>query len=771
MARQSQVSEFNTFVKGLYTEASPLTYPEGTAIDLDNFELNKDGSINRRLGIDLEVGGTQVSTNTSSNTFDQNATSKFIWDNVGGDASSKYLVVQVGNELLFFDATKDVASTSYVGKHVVSGGSKKLQYSFAQVDGLMVVATGSSNLLAFDTPNGSTFEPIEYRLKVRDVFGVEDTSPDGTDWRSSENVSRRQIGAANPSPAHLYNLRNMSWSPFRYSQVTLLWDAIQIFRNASKANVWPSYADNVNAALFPDANNKEDRNSDRFVASSLLASPSGNFEAPNGYFIIDLFNRGASRYEGISRLDESQGTYTYKLEEGSLPVDRTPDGVRVVASYAGRMWYSGFSGEVIGGDKHSPKLSSYVMFSRLIEDPSDLGSCHQKGDPTSKDFSELLDTDGGFIRVDGAYNIKALVPVADNLLIMAENGVWALLGGSGYGFTATDYKVVKVSSVGILGKNSWAVVDKSVLFWAKDAIYQVNPDQYGDLVSNDITTNVIGGFYNNIPSSYRESCEGIYNAYEGKVVWVYSGDGNVTHELVLDVTLGSFYKSTYNNPDGVEIIGLYEPVTFILNKETSNVVVGSNNILAAADNVVASITTSTDSNKNTKYVVVNTSGGLATVSFASKHNTQFKDWSSLEGGGLDAAAYLVTGYISGGDYQRSKQVPYVTFHFTRTEDGFEEVDGDIIPTNQSSCIVQAQWEWANSEKSGRWGRPFQAYRYKRFYMPETLFDSYDNGFSTIVTKNKIRGKGKVISFLIKTEESKDCKLLGWSMLTDISTRV
>jgi hypothetical protein len=111
-------------------------------------------------------------------------------------------------------------------------------------------------------------------------------------------------------------------------------------------------------------------------------------------------------------------------------------------------------------------------------------------------------------------------------------------------------------------------------------------------------------------------------------------------------------------------------------------------------------------------------------------------------------------------------------HFRRTENGVVTDDnGDLVPANQSSCMVQAQWEWANSSNSGKWSRPWQAYRYKRAYIPANGADPYDTGFYTIVSKTKIRGFGKVLSLYISTEPEKDCKLLGWSTFFGIETDV
>jgi len=44
----------NTFIKGLYTEASVMTYPENTSSDELNFDLLIDGTRRRRRGIAYE---------------------------------------------------------------------------------------------------------------------------------------------------------------------------------------------------------------------------------------------------------------------------------------------------------------------------------------------------------------------------------------------------------------------------------------------------------------------------------------------------------------------------------------------------------------------------------------------------------------------------------------------------------------------------------------------------------------------------------------------
>ena len=62
MANIKEDVQNNTFVQGLITEASPLAHPKNASSDEINFKLNRDGSRDRRLGIDFEDGFVLNST-------------------------------------------------------------------------------------------------------------------------------------------------------------------------------------------------------------------------------------------------------------------------------------------------------------------------------------------------------------------------------------------------------------------------------------------------------------------------------------------------------------------------------------------------------------------------------------------------------------------------------------------------------------------------------------------------------------------------------------
>ena len=56
-------------------------------------------------------------------------------------------------------------------------------------------------------------------------------------------------------------------------------------------------------------------------------------------------------------------------------------------------------------------------------------------------------------------------------------------------------------------------------------------------------------------------------------------------------------------------------------------------------------------------------------------------------------------------------------------------------------------------------------------MPEGAGDSFDDGNSVVVTKNKVRGNGKAISINIRSEEDHDLHLYGLSMVVGINGNV
>jgi len=183
--RQEARKQFFNFVGGLNTEASPLTFPENTAKDLSNVDLDRDGSLRRRRGMDFEVGGGYSTTTFTDAVLNGLAVSTHEWISVGGNDTQNFLVVQIGGVLYFHKLGADVLSTSVIGsidlapirthadydKEVVSADSAK---------GKLFVVNKylSPSYIQYDADTNA-FTGVKLTIKIRDIDGIDEqvTSP------------------------------------------------------------------------------------------------------------------------------------------------------------------------------------------------------------------------------------------------------------------------------------------------------------------------------------------------------------------------------------------------------------------------------------------------------------------------------------------------------------------------------------------------------------------------------------------------------------------
>jgi hypothetical protein len=775
MARSSAAIEINKFIAGLISDANPLTFPDNASLEEENFILNIDGSRERRLGLDFEETYSEITTTVADASTTEPAFSSYKWDNAGGDPDKSLLVIQIGTEVKFFDLDSVPISSGLLYTYDFSSADATQNFAYAVVDGILVVTTGIKQVTTFEYTSPSTITVVTTNLLVRDFFGVEDVI-------SVNLYDRLDVRPSSTTNAHTYNLRNSSWAIPRAngSTSTTPDDMITTFY-ANSSSKFPSNSDNTNFAFYADTSQATEKTLERFWPSDLVKNPRGSIPAPTGYFIIDALERGTSR---LAKEAELRATYTQlDYSVSTLPLDKTPGGATCVSEFAGRVFYAGFSGEVDTGDARSPRMSSYLLFSQVVRSVADVNKCFQEGDPTSKEAPDVVATDGGFIRINEAYGIQALINVGTSLLVLAKNGVWRVAGGSDYGFDATNYIVERITDHGIVSLDSIVVVDNTVMFWGQDGIYHVRIAENGAWVSQNITYGKIQNLYSAIPIADKRKAKGLFDNFERKVHWIYYNrlsDTAETKELILDFNLGAFYLNAIKQFTGSSLPRLLAPFTvnpYTISITTTPVVVNTEQVQVNGEDVVYPIPNVLPNTiKEIGYLVVTEITPVVKYSFAFFRNEKFRDWYSIDDAGVDAAAYVVTGYLAEGpggkDYARSKGVPYLFVHTRRTENGFEEdINADLIPINQSSCKVQARWEWASSANSNRWGNEFQAYRYKRLYFPEDALDTFDIGFETIVTKNKLRGKGKVLSLKFSTEPYKNLHLYGWSLVMSIAGNV
>ena len=193
-------------------------------------------------------------------------------------------------------------------------------------------------------------------------------------------------------------------------------------------------------------------------------------------------------------------------------------------------------------------------------------------------------------------------------------------------------------------------------------------------------------------------------------------------------------------------------------------------VVAGPDDVILDLGGRQSATTELIYITVVEVSPTISYTFSSYRDTDYLDWKSSDGLGVDAEAVMITGYISGGDFYRDKSVKYIQCYFEQTESLFEVSGDDFVLVNPSSCRVQAQWNWSNSVNSGRWCSEFEVYKFKRHYMEDDSTSIFNTGNRVVVTKNKLRGYGKVVSIKFRTKPGHDLKLYGWSMLVSVESK-
>jgi hypothetical protein len=114
--------------------------------------------------------------------------------------------------------------------------------------------------------------------------------------------------------------------------------------------------------------------------------------------------------------------------------------------------------------------------------------------------------------------------------------------------------------------------------------------------------------------------------------------------------------------------------------------------------------------------------------------------------------------MGGNGPARAKVGQYLTVYMKRTESGF---DASVNPLNQSGCQMQSRWDFTDNSYPGKWADDVQVYRQLRPFFVNAGA-AFDDGYPLVISKNKLRGRGKAVQFKFASEAGKDMKIVGWT---------
>lgn len=798
MPRNAAKKTNKDFRAGFVTEATGLTYPENSLQDVDNCDIEVQGVVRRRLGLDQESNAYYVAAGQLSR--DDIAVTWHIWDGPGNNPDLRFLVVQVGNylEVLDYTATPissvpaidsvvagsrafDISSAGvfdFTQKGFVNGssvaerdmageqtrlssasGAGKLWFTSSAVVPFYLAYVPATKLIevrAVGQGVEETTTPYDPKMRIRDFNGIED----------GLELSERPLVL---SDEHAYNLRNQSWRI-----------KMRVAEDEDTTDVEDTLDDTIDSGAYPSNwdilwSTRQTAGAEWYMVGvldpgNLLEQDPANAQAPRGHFFLDVLS-GTRDNKAHQHVSDEPPTDAALIDFNGKYDENSRSGFRACAFFSGRFWLS--------GDETS-KRPNGIYFSQILRSPEDSGKFYQRQDPTSENFTDLLATDGGVIYLPEAHNIQSLVPYGPGLCVFAQNGVWFIYGGEG-GFTATNFAVEKISNTGTISKESIVRTDKIILYWSENSIYAVAlPDRGIVPVVQDIASNTIFSFYNGISRAARARSTGCFDHISKKVFWCYLDQDSYSYPsqqsaynkmLILDERSGAFTKYSFaiDADTGFYIGPAFPQPTGVAPQSATeeNVAISTGDlVLVGTEQVVVNNVSISISDFINNIKVILLDGATDGLVFAEFYDRNFRDYNLFTS--MDATSYrsyFLTPPATLEDCQVYKKAVYVHSFFERTETGFEiDLNGNLVATYPSGCTMQAHWDWHNTNAGNRWTNPQRAYRYRVPYSPTGVGDDYDTGAGIVYSKLKARGRGRALSLLYDSEDFKDFQCLGYSVL-------
>lgn len=700
MARSVGSTVENNFTRGLITESTGVNSPENSVSDSMNVFYDRKGRAGKRKGIELEPEFQWNSTPVVG------AKSEYVWETVSDNTSLDFVVSQVGSILYFFESSGNIPLSQARKSFTVNLLTNKIGVftdaqvrdtpcSFTSGRGYLFVAHPNCNTVyvSYDTTTDSvSVSPI--LLQIRDFEGVNDGLP----------LTTRPTTL---TPAHRYNLLNQGWDAKSYATPGPVRDVLPaVFEDRgyypSNRDVWWYFL-----TAQPEAGLEYFDTSNAAMARIDLW---GNTPASKGHFIMSAFDSNRNVIAATS---------------GVLEYSSNGQRASCVAFYAGRVFYSGIG---------RSGFSQNVYFSQIVERDEQMALCYQSNDPTSREISDLLDSDGGVIEVQDVNTIYDMRVVGDSLIVFASNGVWSISGSDNGAFRATDYKISKISNFASISRSSIVMVSGTPIWWNYEGIFTLTKSDVG--LTNDVTsltTQTIQTFYDDIPQVSKRFSKGVFNDQERLIYWLYSSvdSAEYTYDrvLVMDASTGAFYVYTIPILPERAVAGLVSVRSTGVSRSIDTVTTSTNDpvVVTGGDQVILSmIDAFTVGDKVLKLLTL---GSGNQVSFSEIYSEDYLDW------GQNYDAEFTTGYRIRGELLKKSQTNYLTV-----------ITEDVI---NSSSYMQPLWDYSNNQDSGRYGNPQQIYRNR-------LHRDYQR------SRLKVRGNGYSLQFRFFGEQGKPFVIIGWA---------
>jgi hypothetical protein len=444
-----------------------------------------------------------------------------------------------------------------------------------------------------------------------------------------------------------------------------------------------------------------------------------NVPKPTDFLSQDANNPTAYWYNSIS-IARSIGT-------GPITV-----GPKAIEFHEQRLWYAGVPDSA---------WADYVFFSQVATTDREYNRCHMEADPTDPNVNTLVGTDGGYIVIPEIGNVIKMLSTQSSLLIFSDEGVWEVTGTRNGAFSADNMNVRKITDAEATSPYSPLKITNQVMYTSAKGIFMIAPNQFtGLLEANNISENRLQTAWNKIGATYQPLVKTVYDDAKKKVYVMHGGSGNqrssgapavstkgryVNTMFILDLRTGSWAKYEFRSGTSIGILNAFA--------------------ISGADD--------SESTQKIKFIC---QLAASTIEICDFNQTAYVDFDGSE----SPLPYMLTGWDNIGDFQQRRQAPIITVYAKRTETGYTATGGGWDADNESSSLLTAYWDWTDDSVSGKIGSQNETYRHTRGFVPAAADDV--NGYPVVVTRNKVRGRGRVLQLRFDGAATKDSHLLGFT---------
>ena len=393
-----------------------------------------------------------------------------------------------------------------------------------------------------------------------------------------------------------------------------------------------------------------------------------------------------------------------------------------------------------------------ILFSQNTTDTGKgYDKCYQDADPTSEEISDVIPTDGGYVKFETMGDGICLKSFNRGVLVFGRDVVYGLLSPLDGRFTATDYDTVELARAGISSARSAVSTADSVYYWSPLGIYRIgaNPNTDNTTVVENITYSTIKTFYNKIPSWAKEHCAGAFDSANNRIYWMYPSDENnlstLDSGLVLDLNYNAFMPIKISQ--GGAVTDLFETIDNYSIQPTIYLRAGGLRVTAGTEYVVAAEENEEYNRFSAVQFCIFNSGN---ISFGDFNSREFVDWDAE-----NFDSYMVSKPILLNDTYFNKQTPVLQTLFKRTEE--MKLKGDKEYIAPSGAMLRMRWGWSLEDLSNRWDLIQNAYRPQKDF----LYDDF------VESRLHIRGRGKSFQIEIRNDDNQDMRLAGINLIARV----